>query len=189
MTPSDTASLVHRAAGGDELAWRRLHQEFTPSMRCVALGYRLGEAQTADVVAFAWLRLVENIANIRRPEALAGWLMTTVRRECLARLRERQREQTGHDFVGDLEPAEDAVMDAALIAADRRRVVRAALAQLPEGQQKLMMMLFERPDASYVEIGARMSMPVGSIGPTRTRVLAKLRKIISAEDAELATAG
>jgi RNA polymerase sigma factor (sigma-70 family) len=189
MTPSDTAPLVHRAAGGDELAWRRLHQEFTPVMRCVALGYRLGEAQAADVVAVAWLRLVENIANIRRPEALAGWLTTTVRRECLARLRDRRREQAVDYFVGDLEPAEDAAADAALIAEDRRRVVRTALAQLPEGQQKLMLMLFERPDTSYVEVGARMSMPVGSIGPTRARVLAKLRKLISAEDAELATAG
>jgi DNA-directed RNA polymerase specialized sigma24 family protein len=55
--------------------------------------------------------------------------------------------------------------------------VRAALERLDERCRRLLMLLFagdnERP--AYDEVSRRMDMPVGSIGPTRARCLAKLR--------------
>ncbi|WP_448643014.1 hypothetical protein [Geodermatophilus sp. URMC 63] len=38
-----------------------------------------------------------------------------------------------------------------------------------------MELLLASPAISYQEIGARLGMPVGSIGPTRARILARLR--------------
>lgn len=37
-------------------------------------------------------------------------------------------------------------------------------------------MLMRRPPMSYTDISAKLSMPVGAIGPTRARCLEKLRR-------------
>src|SRR5204863_155915 len=44
-----------------------------------------------DVSQTVWLRLVENLANLREPEALPGWLATTTQRECIRQLRQGRR--------------------------------------------------------------------------------------------------
>ena len=72
MTEQDTAELVQRAATGDELAWRRLTDEFGPLLRHVSWTYRLGEAEAADAVATTWFRLVEHIASLRDGCAVQG---------------------------------------------------------------------------------------------------------------------
>jgi hypothetical protein len=45
----------------------------------------------------------------------------------------------------------------------------------PDGQQ-LIAMLITDPPVSYTEISARLGIPVGSIGPNRSRYLDKLRR-------------
>ena len=49
-----------------------------------------------------------------------------------------------------------------------------ALAELPETQQQLLLLLVADPPVPYCEIGRRMNLPIGSIGPTRARLLKKL---------------
>ena len=50
-----------------------------------------------------------------------------------------------------------------------------ALAELPERQRALLLLLIEDPPLSYEEISRRLGLPVGSIGPTRARALARIR--------------
>jgi len=50
-----------------------------------------------------------------------------------------------------------------------------ALAELPERDRTLLLLLSEDPPLPYKEIGSRLGMRVGSIGPTRARALEKLR--------------
>ena len=54
-------------------------------------------------------------------------------------------------------------------------LVRRALADLPDRHRQLMELLVASPPVSYREISVRLGMPVGSIGPTRARILAHLR--------------
>jgi RNA polymerase sigma factor (sigma-70 family) len=186
MTQQDTAELVQRAATGDALAWRRLLDEFGPLLRYVSSTYRLGEAEAADAVATTWFRLVENIGSLRDGCAVQGWLVTTLRRECLARARARSRERPVADFADVDEPVHVVDFDRWLVGADRRRMVRKALMALSEPQRQLIAMLFADPPLSYAEISASLAVPVGSIGPTRCRLLDKLRRALSEEGAELA---
>jgi DNA-directed RNA polymerase specialized sigma24 family protein len=62
--------------------------------------------------------------------------------------------------------------------------------KLSEQQRQLIGMLFADPTPSYAEISASLGMPIGSIGPTRCRLLDKLRDAM-ADDKEwdLADAG
>ena len=189
MTDQDTAELVRRAAAGDELAWRQLIDGLGPLLRRVSLAYRLGEAEAADAVATAWLRLFENIGSLRDGSAVPGWLITTLRRECLTRARARSRERPVADFAGVDEPVDVVDFDRWLLHADRRQMVHRALMGLSEQQRQLIGMLFADPAPSYAEISASLAIPIGSIGPTRCRLLGKLRDAMADDEAwELATA-
>jgi hypothetical protein len=58
---------------------------------------------------------------------------------------------------------------------------------LPPHCQRLLALLIQDPPVCYAEISARLGIPVGSIGPIRSRCLARLRRhraiaaLISAE--------
>lgn len=189
MIEQETVKLVQRAARGDELAWRRLIDEFEPLLRHVSSSYRLGEAEAADARATAWLRLVERIDSLRDAAAVQGWLVTTLRRECLARASARSRERPVAELTGDDEPVHVVDFDRRLVRADRRRMLNKALNELSESHRQLLAMLFADPAPSYAEISARLAVPIGSIGPTRCRLLDKLRQSLSKEEPELANAG
>jgi len=144
-------------------------------LSAIARGYRLCDADRADVVQTTWLRLAENIGRLREPGRLGGWLATTARRECLRSLRASARE------LPDAEPpqsvdASTPPVDSAVIAAERARALVSALRRLPDRDQTLLRMLIAEPEPSYREIGLELDMPVGSIGPTRGRALARLRR-------------
>src|SRR6476659_999626 len=91
MSDDDVSGLVKRASNGDQAAWDALVDRYTNLLWSVARGYRLETADAADVVQVAWLRLVEHLPTLRDPERVGGWLVTTVRRECLQVIASRRR--------------------------------------------------------------------------------------------------
>jgi DNA-directed RNA polymerase specialized sigma24 family protein len=53
--------------------------------------------------------------------------------------------------------------------------LRNGLAELEPRHRDLLLLVCSEPPISYDEISRRLGIPVGSIGPTRARCLAKLR--------------
>jgi len=179
---SSVADLVRRAADGDQAAWDGLVERFTPLVLSVAHRFRLARADVEDVVQTLWLRLVEHLADIREPQALPGWIVTTVRHECLRTLRLRRRSQpfdpldvTTEREDPDMVPVDTEVVDG-LTEASRHELLLRAFADLPSSHRDLLLLLMHDPPLSYVEIGRRLGIPVGSIGPTRARALRRLRE-------------
>jgi RNA polymerase sigma factor (sigma-70 family) len=163
---------MRAVSAGDENAWTRLVKRFEPDLRNIARTYRLAPTDIDDVMQATWLRLFKHVTKLREPNAVAGWLATTTRRECLRKLQTPMREHLTDDpRLGDradfVEPADE------LLAAERRAVVTRVLETLPERQRRLMLLLFT-PDASYQSISRTLGMPLGSIGPIRARSLARL---------------
>ena len=76
--------------------------------------------------------------------------------------------------------AHEPEVDARLLADERAQVVRDALSRLPRRWQRLLEMLMADPPASYAEISDQLDLPIGSIGPTRGRCLARLRVLLQA---------
>ncbi|HEX6198477.1 MAG TPA: sigma-70 family RNA polymerase sigma factor [Jiangellaceae bacterium] len=166
--------LVARARDGDQAAWDEIVERYAPLVWATCQRYGLVWADADDVGASVWLRLVERLDTIRQPAALAGWLATTTRHECLRVLRAKNRELPVDDndgLAGDPDPAADAW----LLKQERLIALRTAFAELPERCRQLLALLFAEPVTPYDEIGAILDMPVGTIGPTRQRCLAKLR--------------
>jgi RNA polymerase sigma factor (sigma-70 family) len=177
----DLATLLAAASEGDQGAWNAITDRFTSLLWSVARSYRLGHDDAGDVVQNTWLRLLENLTKIDNPEALPGWLATTARREALGVLRRRSRTvlTRDEDFGVDLpDPGADQ-LDSALLEDERDVQLWASFAQLPERCQQLLRVLMACDRPVYAEVSAAFDMPIGSIGPTRMRCLARLRTLVA----------
>lgn len=173
---SGVAVLVKAAVDGDQDAWDSLVDRFASTVWAVARSYRLNGADAADVSQTTWMRLVENLHRIEQPERIGAWLATTARRESLRviRLAGRQVPQ-GDDFDLLPDPAPSQSPDHYLIAEERDRRVAALVGQLPTRSQLLLRLLGGDSPLSYRDVSEALSMPIGSIGPTRARALEQLR--------------
>ena len=76
-------ALVHRAARGEERAWTLLVGRFDATVRSLARRYGLNDADRDEVAQRTWLALFRHIERLTTHPALAGWLITTARNECL----------------------------------------------------------------------------------------------------------
>lgn len=175
----DIENLVRRAAAGDMRAWNGLVDQYARLIWSITAEFRLGESDAADVVQTTWLRLLEHIDDIEQPTRVGSWLAATARHECLRNLAARKRVVLGQG-VEDITAAipHDREIDERLLADERAEVVREALSRLPRQWQRLLEMLMADPPVSYAEISDELGLPVGSIGPTRGRCLAKLRVLL-----------
>jgi RNA polymerase sigma factor (sigma-70 family) len=178
---TDLATLLRAASEGDQEAWNAITDRFTSLLWSVARSYRLGSDDAEDVVQNTWLRLLENLTKIDNPEALAGWLATTARREALGILRRRGRTvlTRDEDLGVDLADPTSTELDSALLEDERDVELWASFAKLPERCQQLLRVLMACDRPVYAEVSVAFDMPVGSIGPTRMRCLERLRKLVA----------
>ena len=173
----NNADLLRAAAGGDCSAWEELVSRYGRAVRATVAAFRLQEADAADAVQNTWLRMLERGHTIRDPERLGGWLMTTAGRECLTVIHRRRRE-VPVDVTA--EPAtQNPGPEALALADDIRREVAAVVDGLIGRRRQLVDALFYGPDQSYAELSRDCDIPIGSIGPTRARCIAKLRPLLA----------
>jgi RNA polymerase sigma factor (sigma-70 family) len=155
-----------------------LVRELTPLLWHVARSYGLDRQSSEDVVQTTWLSLVRNADAVRDPQAVLGWLTTTARREAwrVSKVSRRQVPMSTDTLAAALPETDGPEQDALLN--DRQKLLWAMVAELSERCQRLLRVIaFEdRPD--YAALALELEMPVGSIGPTRGRCLAKLRSLL-----------
>ena len=179
-SPADpsVSDLVGRARSGDRQAWDALVERYAPLIWSICRRHRLGRADADDVGQSVWLRLLDQLDRVREPAALPGWLSTTTRRECLRVLSAAQGPHATI-YALDVESLPDqraGTADQELLAAERHAALRAAFTQLPPNGQQLLALLTADPPTPYADISAQLGIPVGSIGPTRSRYLDKIRR-------------
>lgn len=172
-----SGALVERAAAGDSAAWDDLIQRFSGMVVSMARGHGLNATDAADVAQTVWLRLLEHLTRIEDPNRVAGWLATTTQRESQRFRRGARRDLLVADDDTFEPPWPAAGPDAELLARERDRRVAAACARLPPRCRQLMAMLLAEDPPSYKELSVALGMPHGSIGPTRMRCLACLRRL------------
>jgi RNA polymerase sigma factor (sigma-70 family) len=170
---ADFGALVHAARRGDQLAWTRLHQEFNSMLRTVAGSCRLPDHDVDDAVQNTWIKLHRHINGIREPSAVARWLATTARRESLRLLQSHVREILTDNPTSNDEGHEDRP-EVRLLERERHVVLTRALATLPDRHRRLMTLI--AGDAGYEQIETTLGIPMGSIGPIRSRCLARLQR-------------
>lgn len=177
----DIARLVRCAGSGDTHAWERLVGRYGRLIWSITREFKLAETDAADVSQTTWMRFVEHIDRLDHPDRAGSWLAATARNECLRCLASRRKLVLAHeDGALDCAAGQAAEIDEGLLAAERAAIVRAAVAHLPQRWQRLIELLMADPPVSYADISVELGLPVGSIGPTRGRCLARLRVLLGA---------
>lgn len=160
---------------GDPAGLDRLVRVMTPVLWHVVRSYRLPEEVAEDVIQTTWLAMVRRRDAIADAGAIGGWLTTTARREAwrVSKTGNRQVAVEDEELAVRLPRQRSAELSA--VEMDENRRLWGAVDELPERCRRLLRIVaFEnRPD--YTKLAADLGMPVGSIGPTRGRCLAKLR--------------
>lgn len=168
--------LLERTARGEAAAWAEIVDRYGSVVQAVVGNtYGLGRADIADAVQNTWLRLLERAETIRDPERIVGWLATTARREALAIARRRRIETSLSAVHGD-PPSPVASPEAQALDAETRLLLRQATDDLPDrGRALIDFLYFDPARPPYAVTACRLGMPIGSIGPTRSRALRTLR--------------
>jgi RNA polymerase sigma factor (sigma-70 family) len=176
--------LVQGAREGDSGAWTTITQRYAELIRSVARRYRLSPADIEDVTQLVWLKLFDHIDQIREPRALPGWIARTAANTCLGMaktqartiptdpvaLTERNAAMSPLGAAG--EPKEPTVV---LQRQEDSLLLRKGLDELPTEQRNLLILLMADPPLTYKQISQELGRPIGSIGPTRARILERLR--------------
>lgn len=176
------AAMFVRWREGDKRAMDELVRLMSPALWHVVRAYGLDHALAQDVVQTTWLTLVRRHETILDAQAVSGWLTMCARREAWRVGKQQRRADPTEDesLEHHLPVHESAEQTATTNDASRR--LWSAVATLNERCQRLLRIVaFEdRPD--YARIAEDLAMPVGSIGPTRQRCLAKLRAALDGPD-------
>jgi RNA polymerase sigma factor (sigma-70 family) len=180
----ELADIVAAAAAGDQRAWVHLTKRFNNMILAIARSCRLADADVGEVSQTAWLRLVENIDRIEQPGRIGAWLATTARRESLRIVRAKARIAFDFESFERVADLNSPGLDAGVLAEERSDAMREAYAKLPPRCQRLLGLLSGSDPPSYKEVSEILSMPIGSIGPTRGRCLEHLRRILLGISAE-----
>ena len=128
-----------------------------------------------------WLQLVGQLDAIRDPAALAGWLATAAQRECWAGpARSAQtREPPGMGWTLGTSRAGGAgspSMNCRWPSATQRSLREAFTHLAPGCQQLIVMFVNDPPPCPTPKIDGRLTCGQ-SIGPSRSRLLDKLRRL------------
>lgn len=189
-TLSDEA-LVQRCRAGEAAAWSTLVRRYQRLIYTVPRRAGLDEAAAADVFQTCFQRLFEHLDRLDDTSRVRAWLVTTAKRETLRLLERARRMPLAEAAAGaDGDVVEDALaqvpdpaplQDAQLAALQEHDRLRQAVDRLdPRARQFIELLFLQDEPLPYSEIAARLGIPEGSIGPTRARCLAKLRKLMEA---------
>ena len=177
------AELFTAARTGDRSAFNELVAALSPLLWHVARTQGLDRQLSQDAVQTTWLWLLRDMHTIRNPQALVGWLITTVKRECW-RMRDRHRAEVPTDDPAVLEHTDlTSGPDELAGQADHRRRLWRAVDRLPSRCRELLRIVAFVPRPDYGLIAAMLGMKHGSVGPTRSRCLAKLRGLLGLDGA------
>lgn len=176
-------TLFQQFRDGDEARMADLVTLLTPILWHTARAQRLDAHSAEDVVQSAWLALVRNADSITSPIAVLHWMIVTVRREAWRASARQAKVGPLESEVMAMRPATDAAPDEQLLRSVEASALWRHIEELPARCQQLLRVIAfaDRPD--YSAVARALGMPVGSIGPTRGRCLAKLRALLSADAA------
>ena len=171
--------LLRLVRQGDRDAWEELVRRYDGALHAVARRFRLDRAACDDAVQSTWLRLIENLGSIRDPDAVGAWLQVTLRRLALSQLRSQDVE-VRLDAVALEVPDSRRSPEAEVVGNEVSTLTRSVVARLPGQDGRLLRLMLGSPQLSYEEASRALRIPVGSIGPTRTRGLRRLRRELEA---------
>ncbi|HEV7889541.1 MAG TPA: sigma-70 family RNA polymerase sigma factor [Pyrinomonadaceae bacterium] len=177
QTDAEDAEMLRAVARGDESAFARIYDRYSPILLGLMLRILRSRAEAEDVLQEVFLQVWQRAHSFDAARGRAfTWLVTLARSRAIDRLRsvgsrERAAQRSAEDAPPESEPAEWA--DAAAVRAERADAVREALAELPDEQRQVLVLAYLE-GMSQSEIAAAKNQPLGTV---KTRTRSALRKL------------
>lgn len=181
LAKTDTdLQLWEQVLQGSETAWEKLIRRYEGLIYTIATRSGLSLADAADCFQQTWVQLYTHRKSISQSDRISAWLTTTAKREAL-RIRRRAAREADPEVLVTLEDPKP-LADAELSALEQRANLNSALERLDSRCGSLLRALFFDPEEpSYDAIAAATGIAKNSLGPVRSRCLAKLRTILESE--------
>lgn len=179
------AELVRACRGGDETAWNELVDRYQRLIYAIPRRAGLTEEQASDVFQEVFLTLFEKLDEIREPDRIRSWIVTTAKFKTWGTVRGQKglhSPATDEEMEQEMAalPDKSPLADEMLIEAEQQHLIRAALKQLEERCRTILSMIYMRAAAaSYAEVADAIGVGETSISPMRSRCLQKLQKILT----------
>jgi len=166
--------LFKLARDGDDDAVAPLLRALRPLVVRAARQYLSRPSDIDDVVQDTWLALVTSWDSIHTPECLTGWVWRVAANLAIRHGRAHAGASLADDAIDrssdGAEPADG------LLREERRRGVRRAVARLGPWERQLLEVLSQEDRPNYQRASEVLQRPLGSIGPSRMRALARLSR-------------
>jgi RNA polymerase sigma factor (sigma-70 family) len=174
---------------GGQAAWAVLVRRYQRLIYTIPRRAGLSDEAAADVFQFTFARLFENLDRLDDASRLRAWLVTTAKRESLRLIELSRRmvqpapaspnEDDNEDPMHRI-PDPAPLAESLLADLQEQDAMRRAVDKLDDKSRRFVELLFlQEEPLPYAEIAARLRIAEGSIGPTRARVLVKLRALMA----------
>ncbi len=179
------ADLVRRCRGNDQKAWDELVNRYQRLIFAIPKRSGLSDEQASDVFQEVFLTLFEKIGEIKQPERIRSWLVTTAKFKTWAVVRGSRgfySPETEEEMAAEMAsiPDHSPLADEMLIELEEQHLIRTALHKLEETCRQILSMLYlVEPAASYADVASAIGVGETSISPMRTRCLKKLQTILT----------
>ncbi|HEX8286123.1 MAG TPA: sigma-70 family RNA polymerase sigma factor [Pyrinomonadaceae bacterium] len=174
---AEDAGLLRAVARGDESAFARVYDRYSPILLGLLLRILRSRAEAEDVLQEVFLQVWQQARSFDESRGRAfTWLVTLARSRAIDRLRAvDSRERAAQRSAEDGLPTTQArvLADEEAIQGERAAAVRTALGELPEEQRQVLVLAYLE-GMSQSEIAAAKNQPLGTV---KTRTRAGLKKL------------
>jgi RNA polymerase sigma-70 factor (ECF subfamily) len=178
--PSQTSDsdLVRAVARGDEVALAACYDRYRLILFGLILRILHDREDAEDVLQEVFLQVWRRAGDFDEARGRAfTWLVTIARSRALDRLRSAgSRARLGEQAAQiPRDDVEDAALDS--VKSEQGTIVRQALAELPEEQQKTLFLAYFE-GLTQTEIAARLGDPLGTVKTRMRSGMIKLRELL-----------
>ncbi|MFA5910610.1 MAG: sigma-70 family RNA polymerase sigma factor [Vicinamibacterales bacterium] len=178
------ARLVQACLDGNQRAWDLLIARYKNLIWSFPRKYGAPAHEAADVFQMVCIDLFLELPRLRNHESLRAWISTVATRRAYHWKRRHIIRATREDDGADPEVVVVTQPSTEFQDAERGRLVRHAVAQLPQRYRAVIELLFfEEPPLPYQKVAQRLGVAPGSVSFLRARGLRKLERILNEADA------
>jgi RNA polymerase sigma factor (sigma-70 family) len=175
--PKSDRDLVRGCLQGNDDDWNLLLARYKNLIYSIPIRYGLSKAEANDIFQIVCLDLIQQLANVKDPQALPKWLMQVTAHKCFHWKRQQARLVSRDDADASVpEEIVAAQVELDLHEVEQEQILRNARAALSTKCQELIRMLFyEEPSRPYRQVAESLGLATGSIGLLRQKCLDRLR--------------
>jgi len=162
---------------GDPAAWRKLVVRYRSLVYATCTYLGLSQMEAGDAFQQTWILLYQKRKQVRDPQRLSAWLVTTARREAL-RIKSRTEGSPLNESAAEIEDPQPNP-EGELLLIERQTMLETALGQIDQPCRELLKaFFFGNEELSYDEIARQLGYSPNTLGAKRQRCLARLKKVL-----------